>query len=114
VEVSYSIESAECARLIAECLVVQLFNMIQKAQTASEHAEVAKVALRGSGKPTLPAPDFNSNSKAKGKKQDNTIGRVKDGLCASGSSVVRYTDIYLFTQIMSTRTPSWKQFVLAE
>ena len=80
VEVSYSVESAKSERLIADCLVVQLFNMIQKAQTASENAEAAKVALRGSGKPTLPAPDFNSKSRAKGKKQDNAIGRVKEGL----------------------------------
>ena len=57
--------------------------MIQKAQTASENAEAAKVALRGSGKPTLPAPDFSSKSKAKGKKQVNAIGRAKEGLSTS-------------------------------
>ena len=83
VEVSCSVKSAESERLIAECSVVQLFNMIQKAQTASGNAEAAKVALRGSGKPTLPAPDFNSKSRAKGKRQDNAIGREKEGLCAS-------------------------------
>ena len=66
-------------------LVVQLFNMIQKAQTASGNAEAAKVALRGSGKPTLPAPDFNSRSKARGKQKDNAIGRAKEGLCISYS-----------------------------
>lgn len=65
--------------------VVQLFNMIQKAQTASENAEAAKVALRGSGKPTLPAPDFNSRSKATGKQKDNAIGRAKEGLCTGYS-----------------------------
>jgi len=83
VEASYFVKSAESERLIAECPVVQLFNMIQKAQTASGNAEAAKVALRGSGKPTLPAPDFNSKSRAKGKKQDNAIGKEKGGLCSS-------------------------------
>ena len=59
--------------------------MIQKAQTASENAEVAKVALRGSGKATLPAPDFNSRAKARGKQKDNAIGRGKEGLCTNYS-----------------------------
>ena len=83
VEVTYSVQSVESERLIAECPVVQLFNMIQKAQTASGNAEAAKVALRGSGKPTLPAPDFNSKSRTKGKRQGNVIGREKEGLYTS-------------------------------
>jgi len=70
-------ENERALRKVAQRGVVQLFNMIQKAQTASANAEVGKVALRGSGKPTLPAPDFKSKAMAKGKKY-NAIGRAKE------------------------------------
>lgn len=46
--------------------VVQLFNVIQKAQTAKASEEKSKLALRGSGKPTLDAPKMNSKHKKKG------------------------------------------------
>ena len=108
----FHIECRECS-IHRRIPVVQLFNMIQKAQTASGNAEAAKVALRGSGKPTLPAPDFNSKSKTKGKK-DNAIGRAKEGLCAAILDTMQSTDICLSIQVMSRRKPSWTQSVRAE
>jgi hypothetical protein len=42
---------------------VQLFNVIQKAQAANSTEEKAKLALRGSGKPTLQAPRMSAKAK---------------------------------------------------
>ena len=66
-------------------LVVKLFNTIQQVQQADSAAAEQALQHRGSGKPTLPAPDadgFNDHrQKGKGKKnKDNLIGRQKPGI----------------------------------
>jgi len=45
--------------------VVQLFNVIQKAQAAKASEEEGKLSLRGSGKPTLGAPKMHARKKKK-------------------------------------------------
>ena len=52
--------------LTDECTVVQLFNVIQKAQAAKASEDKSKLALRGSGKPTLDAPKMTGKHKKKG------------------------------------------------
>ena len=49
--------------------------------TQSKEKEEEVKALRGSGKPTLPAPSLKKDvkGKAKGKNKDNELGRGKDG-----------------------------------
>lgn len=65
--------------------VVQLFNAIQAAQSASQSSEVQKTQLKGTGKPRLLAPDPNTTFRhgqivqQKGKGKDNAVGRGKDG-----------------------------------
>ncbi|PVG03352.1 hypothetical protein CPB86DRAFT_444162 [Serendipita vermifera] len=56
-------ENERSLRKVAQRGVVQLFNVIQKAQAAKSTEEKSKLALRGSGKPTLPAPRVNAKSK---------------------------------------------------
>lgn len=45
------------------CTVVQLFNVIQKAQAAKASEDKSKLALRGSGKPTLDAPKMTNKKR---------------------------------------------------
>jgi hypothetical protein len=57
--------------------VVKLFNTIQQSQTAAGLAAEQSKGLRGTGKPTLPAPllDKKPKGKQKAKHKDNIIGR---------------------------------------
>jgi hypothetical protein len=58
--------------------VVKLFNVIQQSQTNAAAAEKETKNVRGSGKPTLPAPSLDKKSKTrKGKNKDNPLGRGK-------------------------------------
>jgi hypothetical protein len=61
--------------------VITLFNAIQQSQASVEEANAAARAVRGTGKPTLAAPDPNRNDKSKKKAKPNAIGRGKDGAC---------------------------------
>ena len=58
---------------------MKLFNVIQQTQAASAAAAEEVKALRGSGKPTLPAPVLDKKKSKKGKQKDNVIGRAKEG-----------------------------------
>ena len=53
-------------------------NAIQQSQAASAAAAEEVKSLRGTGKPTLPAPAIHDKKK-KGKHKDNIIGRGKEG-----------------------------------
>ncbi|KAG0708780.1 hypothetical protein DFH29DRAFT_978975 [Suillus ampliporus] len=57
--------------------VVKLFNTIQQSQAAAGVAAEQSKGLRGTGKPTLPAPllDKKPKGKQKAKDKDNIIGR---------------------------------------
>jgi hypothetical protein len=60
--------------------VVRLFNVIQQSQSAASAAAQDVKNLRGTGKPTLPAPTFDQvDNKKKGKHKDNSLGRGKEG-----------------------------------
>jgi len=63
--------------------VVKLFNTIQQSQAAASANAGELKSLRGTGKPTLPAPllDKKPKGKLKGKQKDNIIGRGNPGLC---------------------------------
>lgn len=65
--------------------MVKLFNAIQQSQASAAAAVEEGKASRGSGKPTLPAPSFDKNSKSskKGKNKDNPLGRGKEGMLFS-------------------------------
>lgn len=56
-------ENERALRKVAQRGVVQLFNVIQKAQATKASEETGKLALRGSGKPTLEAPKMHSKNK---------------------------------------------------
>ncbi|KAG8835963.1 hypothetical protein FRC17_010932 [Serendipita sp. 399] len=58
-------ENERALRKIAQRGVVQLFNVVQKAQSAKAAEESSKLALRGSGKPTLSKPDTGPKNKKK-------------------------------------------------
>jgi len=59
--------------------VVKLFNAIAESQSAVVTVAEEAKKLRGSGKPSLPAPAFEKgNSKKKGKQKDNLLGRGKE------------------------------------
>lgn len=59
--------------------MVKLFNAIQQAQANAVAATEEKKAARGSGKPTLAAPDIeNKNRHKKGKNKDNILGRGQE------------------------------------
>ncbi|EPQ60577.1 hypothetical protein GLOTRDRAFT_113176 [Gloeophyllum trabeum ATCC 11539] len=60
-------ESERALRKVAQRGVVKLFNAIQQTQAASAVAAEQAKANRGTGKPTLPAPDFSKKSKGKHK-----------------------------------------------
>ncbi|CAG7847082.1 SubName: Full=Uncharacterized protein {ECO:0000313/EMBL:CCA69134.1} [Serendipita indica DSM 11827] len=68
-------ENERALRKVAQRGVIQLFNVIQKAQQAKSSEETAKLALRGSGKPTLEKPDLRS----KRDKKKRAIVPSKDG-----------------------------------
>ncbi|PFH50796.1 hypothetical protein AMATHDRAFT_60448 [Amanita thiersii Skay4041] len=74
-------EGERALRKVAQRGVVKLFNTIQQVQASAADAAEEKKAMRGSGKPTLPAPDIESKSKAKkkGKNKDNILGRGHEG-----------------------------------
>lgn len=60
--------------------MVKLFNVIAESQSAVATVAEETKKLRGSGKPSLPAPTFeNGNPKKKGKQKDNLLGRGKEG-----------------------------------
>jgi len=67
-------EGERALRKVAQRGVVKLFNAIQQSQTASSAAAEELKTLRGSGKPTLPGPKFDSKSKSnkKGSHKANT------------------------------------------
>ncbi|VDB95446.1 unnamed protein product [Peniophora sp. CBMAI 1063] len=75
-------ESERALRKVAQRGVVKLFNAIQQAQMGAREKEEEVKALRGSGKPTLPAPSLalekKGKGKPKGKNKDNELGRAKD------------------------------------
>lgn len=58
--------------------MVKLFNAIQQSHANTAAAAEEVKAGRGSGKPTLTAPTFETKGKAKGKNKDNIIGREKE------------------------------------
>ncbi|OJA16278.1 hypothetical protein AZE42_00124 [Rhizopogon vesiculosus] len=70
-------ESERSLRKVAQRGVVKLFNTIQQSQAAASATAGELKGLRGTGKPTLPAPllDKKSKGKPKGKHKDNIIGR---------------------------------------
>ncbi|KAM6498025.1 Rrp15p domain containing protein [Amanita muscaria] len=73
-------ESERALRKVAQRGVVKLFNAIQQAQSNAVVAEEEKKASRGSGKPTLAAPDikWKEKQKKKGKNKDNVLGRGQE------------------------------------
>jgi hypothetical protein len=73
--------------------VVKLFNTIQQSQAAASVAAGELKGLRGTGKPTLPAPllDKTRKEKPKGKQKDNIIGRGNPGLCLFRYNYVELT-----------------------
>ncbi|KAL4241668.1 RRP15 family protein [Abortiporus biennis] len=78
-------ESERALRKVAQRGVVKLFNVIQQSQhVATAEAEKLK-SLRGTGKPTLPAPQLESKSKKRGKQKDNILGsQGKTGALGQG------------------------------
>jgi predicted nucleotidyltransferase len=70
-------ESERSLRKVAQRGVVKLFNTIQQSQAAAGVAAEQSKGLRGTGKPTLPAPllDKKPKGKQKAKHKDNIIGR---------------------------------------
>ena len=73
-------ESERALRKVAQRGVVKLFNAIQQSQAAAVKAAEIDKASRGSGKPSLPAPSFDKETKRKdkSKNKDNILGRGKD------------------------------------
>ncbi|KIY50557.1 hypothetical protein FISHEDRAFT_38999 [Fistulina hepatica ATCC 64428] len=72
-------ESERALKKIAQRGVVKLFNTIQQTQAQAETKMERDKANKGSGKPTLPAPTVDVDSrKVKKKRKDNIIGRGKD------------------------------------
>ncbi|OCH94763.1 hypothetical protein OBBRIDRAFT_801020 [Obba rivulosa] len=74
-------ESERALRKVAQrgaiLLVVKLFNAIQQSQVAASAETEQLKALRGSGKPTLPAPTIGkSTANKKGKHKDSGTGKV--------------------------------------
>jgi hypothetical protein len=62
--------------------VVKLFNTIQQSQAAANVAAGELKGLRGTGKPTLPAPLLDKSKRnLKGKQKDDSIVRGKPGQC---------------------------------
>ena len=60
---------------------MKLFNVIQQSQAAATVATEQSKAMRGTGKPTLPAPVMNNKSQSKkAKNKDNIIGRGKESM----------------------------------
>ena len=59
---------------------MKLFNAIQQAQANAVAAAEEKKAMRGSGKPTLAAPEIENKNKhkKKGKNKDNILGRGQE------------------------------------
>jgi hypothetical protein len=66
------------ASLDSLSLVVKLFNAIQQTQASAAAVAEETKTLRGSGKPTLPAPSLEKKGKQKGKNKDNPLGRGKE------------------------------------
>ncbi|THH11748.1 hypothetical protein EW146_g7945, partial [Bondarzewia mesenterica] len=71
-------ESERALRKVAQRGVVKLFNAIQQWQASAAVAVQETKAVRGSGKPTLPAPSFDKSKSNKGKNKDNPLGRGKE------------------------------------
>ncbi|EMD41977.1 hypothetical protein CERSUDRAFT_147423 [Gelatoporia subvermispora B] len=68
-------EGERALRKVAQRGVVKLFNVIQQSQaTASVEAEQVK-SLRGSGKPTLPAPAIGKPKGKKGRHNETNVGK---------------------------------------
>lgn len=58
--------------------MVKLFNAIQQSQASVANAAEDARAAKGSGKPRLPAPQFEEKGSKRGKNKDNIIGRGKE------------------------------------
>ncbi|KAK2461988.1 hypothetical protein APHAL10511_006451 [Amanita phalloides] len=73
-------EGERALRKVAQRGVVKLFNVIQQAQASTTASAEEKKAMRGSGKPTLAAPDIERKNKhrKKGKNKDNVLGRGQE------------------------------------
>ncbi|KAG1757661.1 Rrp15p-domain-containing protein, partial [Suillus lakei] len=72
-------ESERSLRKVAQRGVVKLFNTIQQSQAAAGVAAEQSKGLRGTGRPTLPAPLLDkkpAKGKQKAKHKDNIIGRA--------------------------------------
>ncbi|KAH8102549.1 Rrp15p-domain-containing protein [Cristinia sonorae] len=67
-------ESERALRKVAQRGVVKLFNVIQQSQAAASTAAESIKAERGTGKPTLPAPQLD-RKKGKKSKKDNILGQ---------------------------------------
>lgn len=74
-------ESERAFRKVAQRGVVKLFNVIQQAQQTGTENAAERATHRGSGKPTLPAPDADGfaagGDRRKSKGKDNLVGRAK-------------------------------------
>ncbi|KZT30652.1 hypothetical protein NEOLEDRAFT_1054342 [Neolentinus lepideus HHB14362 ss-1] len=71
-------ECERTLRKIAQRGVVKLFNAMQQTQTASAVAVEEAKANRGTGKPTLLAPDYSKKSKSKNKKKSEIASTALD------------------------------------
>ncbi|KAF8527882.1 Rrp15p-domain-containing protein [Hysterangium stoloniferum] len=81
----WGMEGERALRKVAQRGVITLFNAIQQSQASAKEAAEASRAHRGSGKPSLPAPDPDRNDKTKKKFKANVIGKGKDGGIDQGS-----------------------------
>ncbi|KAF9646115.1 hypothetical protein BDM02DRAFT_3100427 [Thelephora ganbajun] len=71
-------EGEKALRKVAQRGVVKLFNVIAESQSAITVAAEESKKSRGSGKPSLPAPNFEKGNSKKGKQKDNLLGRGKE------------------------------------
>ncbi|CAL1695244.1 unnamed protein product [Somion occarium] len=70
-------EGERALRKVAQRGVVKLFNVIQQSQAQTNAAEEGLKAQRGTGKPTLPAPEIDGKLKKKGK-QKGALGGARE------------------------------------
>ncbi|KAF8587323.1 hypothetical protein K439DRAFT_1407683 [Ramaria rubella] len=70
----WGVEGERALRKVAQRGVITLFNAIQQSHASAEEATAAARAQRGTGKPTLPAPDPERNDRARGdRKKARTV-----------------------------------------
>ncbi|KIJ45526.1 hypothetical protein M422DRAFT_166143 [Sphaerobolus stellatus SS14] len=75
----WGMEGERALRKVAQRGVITLFNAIQQSQMTAEEASAAARKGRGTGKPSLPAPDPDRNDKTKNPlKKPNPLGKGKE------------------------------------